>query len=313
MADSSKCIIQIISLLSERRLGFSFCLNRNTLLLSCGFSLLYAALDYQQDGGLFKDTQKLVNVVLEELERDNCLMAKQFRIIAKVIVNIEPSHVDRRASVSSAAVPEFTASPASTIESQDDDQRHYAALNGSPDFRNMPANLPTRSPLAPQKFIRRSSSQDVKSPRVLHDAKRVHRLTSASLTDLVPPYSSIPQKCNPSLASNQSNIYDSTWGMDAPIANDEWAHMLSLMDSAHAASIYGDFMPGPGGGIVPVPPGDWPSVIGVESAGALPTFFGDLTGEVPSLGSNTSDSDHGETLESGFGDDNEILWTSGTA
>ena len=41
LASSSKHIIQIVQLLEERRMSFSFCLNKNELLLLAGFGLLY--------------------------------------------------------------------------------------------------------------------------------------------------------------------------------------------------------------------------------------------------------------------------------
>ena len=41
LASSSKHIIQIVQLLEERRMSFSFCLNKNGLLLLAGFGLLY--------------------------------------------------------------------------------------------------------------------------------------------------------------------------------------------------------------------------------------------------------------------------------
>ena len=41
LASSSKHIIQIVRLLEERRMSFSFCLNKNELLLLAGFGLLY--------------------------------------------------------------------------------------------------------------------------------------------------------------------------------------------------------------------------------------------------------------------------------
>ena len=89
MSDSSKHIIQIIQLFSERKLHFAFCLNKNYLLVLSGFAILYGAVHYQQKGSLAKESDKLISGVVHELEKAGYDKVNDFRRIAETIVTIE--------------------------------------------------------------------------------------------------------------------------------------------------------------------------------------------------------------------------------
>ena len=85
LADSSKHIVQIIQLLEERCMSFSFCLNKNELMTLSGFGLLYQGLSVKREGKLIKDSQKLVRVVVELLEQEAAPGAKEFKKIASAL------------------------------------------------------------------------------------------------------------------------------------------------------------------------------------------------------------------------------------
>ena len=70
LADSGKRIIQIVQLLEEMRMSFSFCLNKHELLLLSGFGLLFQGLDLKEDGKLIWDNQSLVCSVIAILGRN---------------------------------------------------------------------------------------------------------------------------------------------------------------------------------------------------------------------------------------------------
>ncbi|RPB22703.1 hypothetical protein L211DRAFT_788167 [Terfezia boudieri ATCC MYA-4762] len=89
MAESSKHIIQIIQLLSERKIGFSFCLDRNYLLIISGFAILYGTIHYQQKGSLAKESEMLISRVIHELERAGYNKVNDFRKVAETIVHVE--------------------------------------------------------------------------------------------------------------------------------------------------------------------------------------------------------------------------------
>ncbi|KAL8827754.1 MAG: hypothetical protein Q9170_006887 [Blastenia crenularia] len=89
LANSSKHIIQIIQLLEERRMSFSFCLNKKELLLLSGFGLLFQGLDLNRKGKLMQDSQRLVCSVITSLERNAALGSAEFRGVACAMLSID--------------------------------------------------------------------------------------------------------------------------------------------------------------------------------------------------------------------------------
>jgi hypothetical protein len=89
LAESSKHIIQIVQLLEERSMSFSFCLNKNEMLTLCGLSLLYHGLDLKQEGKLMQDGNRLVSVVIKYLETAKAPRAADFRRLAASMINLD--------------------------------------------------------------------------------------------------------------------------------------------------------------------------------------------------------------------------------
>ena len=98
LAQSSKHIIQIIQLLEERRMSFSFCLNKNELLLLAGFGLLFQGLDLDRKGKLIQDSQRLLCSVVEILERNNAPGAADFKKVVCAMISVDRFSKDTRAS-----------------------------------------------------------------------------------------------------------------------------------------------------------------------------------------------------------------------
>ncbi|KAI4098777.1 MAG: hypothetical protein LQ339_006277 [Xanthoria mediterranea] len=91
LADSSKHIIQIVQLLEERRMSFSFCLNKNELLLLSGFGLLFQGLELNRKGKLMHDSQRLVCSVIAILERNAALGWAEFKSVACAMISVDRS------------------------------------------------------------------------------------------------------------------------------------------------------------------------------------------------------------------------------
>ena len=89
LAASSKHTIQIVQLLEERRMSFSFCLNKNELLLLSGFGLLFQGLDLDRQGKLIQDSQRLMCSVIEILERSKAPGAAEFKKVACAMISVE--------------------------------------------------------------------------------------------------------------------------------------------------------------------------------------------------------------------------------
>lgn len=89
LAQSSKHVIQIIQLLEERRMSFSFCLNKNEVLLLAGFGLLFQGLNLDRKGKLIQDSQRLLCSVISILERNNAPGAAVFKKVACAMISVD--------------------------------------------------------------------------------------------------------------------------------------------------------------------------------------------------------------------------------
>jgi hypothetical protein len=80
--------MQILDLLDERCMNYTFPVNKSELLLSCGFSLLWQCLDLEDDSKLFKDNQKTLNSLLTILLRDSPMVGLEFQRVASNYIRI---------------------------------------------------------------------------------------------------------------------------------------------------------------------------------------------------------------------------------
>ncbi|KAK3499827.1 transcription activator protein acu-15 [Neurospora hispaniola] len=91
VAESSKSIVQIVQLLEERSMSFSFCLNKADILIVCGMALLYQTLGLKHDSKVLKDNEKLVNGVVKIVTKVNAPGSYDFKRIAGMLVTVEES------------------------------------------------------------------------------------------------------------------------------------------------------------------------------------------------------------------------------
>ena len=89
LAQSSKHIVQILQLLEERRMSFTFCLNKNEILLLAGFGLLFQALTLDRKGKLMQDIQRLLCSVVDLLERNSATGASEFKKVACTMISVD--------------------------------------------------------------------------------------------------------------------------------------------------------------------------------------------------------------------------------
>lgn len=120
LADSSKHIIQIVQLLEERSMSFSFCLNKNEMLTLCGLSILYQGLDLKQEGKLMQESQRLVTSVVQILTKNQAPGASDFKRLASSMIRLEsPSPMPSNDSASHMAAPQSSKStPSPSIARQ---------------------------------------------------------------------------------------------------------------------------------------------------------------------------------------------------
>jgi hypothetical protein len=81
LASSSKSVVQVIQLLEERGLSFSFCLNRDEVLVLSGFGLLFQRLTLDPQSKILKESQKMVTTVVDMLTKSDAPCASEFKKI----------------------------------------------------------------------------------------------------------------------------------------------------------------------------------------------------------------------------------------
>ena len=89
VVDSSKHIAQIIRRLEEHGMKFSFCLNKDELLLLSGFGLLCQGIDLNRKQNPMLDTRTLIYGVIQSLESAEAPGASDFQRIACAVTGID--------------------------------------------------------------------------------------------------------------------------------------------------------------------------------------------------------------------------------
>ncbi|KAI1662563.1 fungal-specific transcription factor domain-containing protein [Daldinia decipiens] len=89
VGESSKHIVQIIELLEERSMSFTFCLNKTDVLVLCGTSLLYQSLELKHESKIMKDVERLVNSVLKMLLKTKAPGSYDLKRVASTLVTID--------------------------------------------------------------------------------------------------------------------------------------------------------------------------------------------------------------------------------
>ncbi|KAK0719734.1 fungal-specific transcription factor domain-containing protein [Lasiosphaeris hirsuta] len=89
ICESSKSIIQIVQLLEERSMCFSFCLNKSDTLILCGMSLLYQTLGLKHDSKVLRENERLTNVVIKIVDKAKAPGSYDFKRVAGLLVTID--------------------------------------------------------------------------------------------------------------------------------------------------------------------------------------------------------------------------------
>lgn len=89
LAASGKHTLQILDLLDERRMNYTFPINKRELLLTSGFSVLWQSIDLDEDSKLIKDNQKSLQLALTMLSRESQTSYTEFRRIATAFIPLQ--------------------------------------------------------------------------------------------------------------------------------------------------------------------------------------------------------------------------------
>lgn len=258
MAESSKHIIQIIQLLSERKLGFSFCLDRNYLLITSGFAILYGAVHYQQKGSLAKESEKLVSGVVHELERAGYDKVGVFRKVAETIVHVEKLVTSDLGTVSASKATYLPTNTAAAPISQT--QSPHSEGHG---FRRRMTIITNSvaAKLSPQR--KELSAASLNGIRQANNQSMASSLANGS-NPISARRSSfgVPQNDARRIQAAHIRPYESTSNLDSlqwaydgatqteplpiqkqdrskTITGDDWTRLLAFVDATQGANIYG--------------------------------------------------------------------------
>ncbi|OTB09054.1 hypothetical protein M426DRAFT_51307 [Hypoxylon sp. CI-4A] len=173
VGESSKRIVQIIQLLEERSMSFSFCLNMTDVLVICGTSLLYQSLDLKQESKLMKDVERLVNVVMKILLKAKAPGTYDLKRVASMLVSIDiPSQPTpmRTSPDTTMAAPPSRTSPLLSLSRK---KSPYSAS------RPIGAAMSETDLLSQQEKIRRMTMPNGQTPR-----PELHRAQSRASLDM---------------------------------------------------------------------------------------------------------------------------------
>ncbi|KXL51287.1 hypothetical protein M433DRAFT_60738 [Acidomyces richmondensis BFW] len=95
LASSCKHMIQILQLLEERGMSFSFCLNQDELLVFTGFGLLFQGLDLDPSSKILKDNQKMITAVIGILSKSKARCTADFARVARSFLPQSTAQIPR--------------------------------------------------------------------------------------------------------------------------------------------------------------------------------------------------------------------------
>lgn len=91
LAGSCKHIVQLVQLLEERGMSFAFCMNRDELLVTSGFGLLFQGLGLDAASKILRDNHKVVLRIMDMLDKSKAPCASDFSKVARTFLPAEPA------------------------------------------------------------------------------------------------------------------------------------------------------------------------------------------------------------------------------
>lgn len=194
LASSCKHMIQIVQLLEERGMSFSFCLNRDEMLVLSGFGLLFQGLSLEETSKVLKDNSRMVAAVIKILDKSKAPCAPEFGRVARSFLPT-PSTPPPPVQVTKPTPPKATVPPKSKVPAV---SRHNSdsAVVVNP-IASLPASTKKQLKAIASRF---SASGQTKPPRL--DAVGDHRRATVPSISLHPH--GVPSHSQPSLQPNTS-------------------------------------------------------------------------------------------------------------
>ena len=92
VGECSKHVVQIVQLLEERSMAFSFCLNKTDMLVLCGVALLYQSLGLSPDSKLMREVERLFAALVDILDRVQGPGTYDLKRVASILISVDQHH-----------------------------------------------------------------------------------------------------------------------------------------------------------------------------------------------------------------------------
>jgi hypothetical protein len=254
-ADSAKHIVQILDLLDERRMNYTFLFNKSEVLLTAGFSLLWQCLELPDDSKLVRDNQKTLILLTAMLTRDSVTAGNEFQAIAGSFVNIgqrkDITQAPRHAPIDSSAARLLETMPAPAAKHKSPCKQLQAITSRFSPFNNSRVKVENSPRRATIPYV--GSCQSM-SP--YHRAESSLSLASTHSAPVVPLYtpskpSSIEVPSNLNLdylpiGEEDNQNCQKTMHTKPQLNESAWEKLLTNIDSGHSSiynGVYGNVSP----------------------------------------------------------------------
>lgn len=170
LATSCKHTIQIVQLLEERGLGFSFCLNKDELLVLSGFGLLFQGLSLDSGSKILKDNHKMINATIDVLRKSNAPCAPDFSRVARSFLPPPPAQ----------PLPTTQSAPSAPTAKVPSLSRHssYPSVTVNP-HESLPSSTRKQLKAIASRFTSNSKTPklDAAAPPIDHRRATVHNIS----------------------------------------------------------------------------------------------------------------------------------------
>ena len=164
LSAAGKHTLQILDLLDERRMNYTFPFNRKELLLTAAFSILWQSIDLDGESKLLKDNQRSFTLALGMLARENQSVAAEFQKTAAAVMHLEgrrpsPKHIEIE-TPAAKLINSMTAPQAQNSKTKSTRKHLQAIASRFSTFSNSKASRPEepRRATVPQTYVNHSQS-----------------------------------------------------------------------------------------------------------------------------------------------------------
>lgn len=204
LAAAAKHIIQIVDLLDERCMNYTFPASKQDVLLNAGFSILWQCMDLEDDSSIIKDNQKSLTLLLAKVAKENTPVGSDFQKIASVFVAIGTPRTmqPRQVSTEIPATQVLGNMPAPTANKQKTPRKQLQAIASR--ISNMGAKE------KPEIQPRRKTANSQASPTTIQTNPFPRNISSLSLISTQSAPSMPPPTPSPRMQPNMRPVGQSS-------------------------------------------------------------------------------------------------------